>query len=144
MHCLTLNHTTWQPLRDSKTLTFGNEQGNLLRTFIKTLNGSFSKDYSLKDQINRSNGSVMDNIAEGFERDGRQEFLQFLSVSKSSTAEIKSQLYRALDRNHITEAEFENLFEQARSEGKMIGGFMSYLRKSEYKGLKYKTINQEK
>ena len=59
---------------------------------------SFSGDFKLKDQINGSSGSVMDNIAEGFERGGRNEFINFLTFSKGPAGEVKSQLYRALDR----------------------------------------------
>ncbi|MBL7860571.1 MAG: four helix bundle protein [Cyclobacteriaceae bacterium] len=106
--------------------------------YSKTNEGSFATDYSLKDQINRSTGSIMDNIAEGFEREGRKEFIQFLSFSKSSAGEVRSQLYRAKDRGHITNQEFESLLSQVETIGKMLGGFMNYLKKSEIKGLKYK------
>ena len=103
-----------------------------------TLEGSFAKDFSLRDQINRSSGSVMDNIAEGFERGSKNEFVQFLSYSKGSAAETKSQLYRAFDRNHITEVGFHQLIEDTQEIGKMVGGFMSYLNTSEIKGTKFK------
>ena len=78
-----------------------------------TLKEDFSKDYSLKDQIKRSSGSSMDNIAEGFDRNSNKEFRQFLFIAKSSSSEVKSQLYRALDRNYITEDEFKKSYKLA-------------------------------
>jgi four helix bundle protein len=106
--------------------------------FFATTTGTFARDYSLRDQINRASGSVMDNIAEGFGRDGKQEFIQFLSYSKSSVDEVQSQLYRALDRQHIGQDSFDLLYDQAQALKNMIGGFMQYLKKSEIKGIKYK------
>jgi four helix bundle protein len=111
--------------------------------YEKTIEGSFVKDYSLRDQINRSSGSIMDNIAEGFERDGRQEFIQFLSYSKGSSGETRSQLYRALDRGHITKEEFTDLSKQTKEIGKSLGGFIKYLKSSNIKGTKYKASEPE-
>lgn len=98
----------------------------------------FSKDFQLKNQINAASGSVMDNIAEGFERNGRNEFLQFLSIAKGSCGEIKSQLYRALDRKYILQQHFEFLCSKAEILGKKIGAFMNYLAASAHKGSKFK------
>jgi four helix bundle protein len=103
-----------------------------------TLEGTFQRDYSLKDQINRSTGSVMDNIAEGFERGGNKEFVNFLAYAKGSAGELRSQLHRALDRNHISESQFNELANDSLAISEMIGGFMSYLRKSSMRGPKFR------
>ena len=105
---------------------------------VMTTSENFAKDFKLRDQINGSSGSVMDNIAEGFERGGRNEFINFLTYSKGSAGEVKSQLYRALDRKYITQAQFEGLYQKADLIGKKTGSFINYLNKSEHKGIKYK------
>lgn len=100
-------------------------------------NTSLGNDYSLKNQMNASSGSIMDNIAEGFERNGNRKFIQFLSIEKASSGELRSQLYRCLDRKHISNEEFDHVFSKTIIEGKKIGAFMAYLKKSERKGAKY-------
>jgi len=92
----------------------------------------------LKRQLKKSAGSIMDNIAEGFERNGKKEFHQFLSISKGSAGEIRSQFYRSLDQEFITQEQFKELYNLAEETGKMLEGLMSYLRGSELRGTKYK------
>ena len=94
-----------------------------------TLQGSFSKDFSLKDQINRSTGSTMDNIAEGFGRASNREFIQFLIISRGSIIETQSQLIRAKDRKHISNEEFEKIYLKASEVVSTITNFINYLKK---------------
>jgi four helix bundle protein len=97
-----------------------------------TRKDSMKHDFSLIDQLRRSSGSIMDNIAEGFERDGSKEFIQFLSYTKGSSGETRSQLYRAVDQKYINDSEYKLLY------NKQIKNMMSYLKKSGISGDKFK------
>jgi len=108
------------------------------RIYQLTSKGGFTRDFTLKDQIKRAAISITSNIAEGFERGGNREFIQFLAVAKGSTSELKSQLYTALDVGYITRDEFEELYQLAQSIVLLISGFIKYLQQSELRGRKFK------
>jgi four helix bundle protein len=103
-----------------------------------TRNQNFSRDYGLKDQICRLSVSIMSNIAEGFERDGDREFINFLSIAKGSAGETRSLLYVALDQNYISESEFNVVSARAIENSRVISGLTGYLQQSALKGRKFR------
>ena len=94
-----------------------------------TANGSFARDFGLRDQIRRAAVSVMSNVAEGFDRGSRAEFHQFLVIAKASCAEVRSQLYVALDIGHINEADFNRLRDLTEEVSKIIGGLRAAIQR---------------
>ena len=118
----------WQLARKQAQFIFDTTQQNT----------GFKNNFSLRDQIERSSGSVMDNIAEGFDRDGNKEFIHFLSISKGSNSEVRSQLYRALDRDHIRREDFSKMYDLNKEIGVKISRLMTYLINSDYRGKKFK------
>jgi four helix bundle protein len=101
----------------------------------------FARDFGLRDQIRRASVSIMSNIAEGYDRSGTGEFIQFLATAKGSAAEVKCQLYVALDQDYIDRRTFVELANLATETGNMIGGLINYLRRSGLRGTKYKTAS---
>ncbi len=99
---------------------------------------ALGKRYSLMNQMDRSSGSIMDNIAEGFGRGGNLEFRNFLGYSKGSCTELKSQIYRAKDKGLIDDEQFQNLAAKCDKENAKLGSFINYLSRTEYKGTKFK------
>lgn len=103
-----------------------------------TSHESLSLDYGLRNQMNRSAGSISDNIAEGFERDGNAEFCQYLSNAKASCGELKSQVHRSMRRNHLSEEAGNSLIAKCNNLCASIAALIIYIRKSNFKGQKFK------
>ena len=115
--------------KDARLLTRG--------IYQLTKDTRFSKDFALRDQIQRAAVSIMSNIAEGFERGGNQEFIQFLYVAKASCGEVRSQLYVALDQSYVTEKDCDDVSKSFRRLSIMISNLIDYLKRSGMKGAKY-------
>ncbi|RRJ88921.1 four helix bundle protein [Paenimyroides tangerinum] len=97
-------------------------------------------DFKFKEQIKSSAGSVMDNIAEGFERNGNLEFRQFLSIAKGSAGETRSQIYRLFDSKYIDQIQMVKLIEDYEKLSGKISNFISYLNKNDFKGTKFQNL----
>ena len=100
--------------------------------------GDFSRDFALRDQIRRAAISIVSNIAEGFERDGDREFVQYLFVAKGSCGEVRAQLYLSLDCGYIGSEDFQQLSTRAVELNRIISGLIKYLKQSNLSGKKYK------
>ena len=99
-----------------------------------TSSGDFSKDYRFCSQIRAAAGSIMDNIAEGFEKDNNKEFIQFLYISKGSCGEVRSQLHRAWDANYITNEVYNKMINDSLSLNSAIYNFINYLKNTDISG----------
>ena len=109
-----------------------------------TQRGEFKYDTRFVQQIRASAGSIMDNIAEGFERTGNKEFLNFLYIAKGSCGEVRSQLIRANDLGYMTKEEYDELYTECRKLSAGIMNFIKEIRTSEFAGAKFKEFNGSK
>ena len=108
------------------------------RIYPLTFEEPISKDYRYKDQIRGTCGSIMDNIAEGFGRGSKNEFVNSLTMAKGEAEELKSQLYRGVDIGYFSASIFQELYIEADLLVKKIGAFISYLNQSNIRGQKFK------
>ena len=97
------------------------------KVYRLTKKPDFAKDYGLKQQIQNASGSAMHNIAEGFDSEANAEFIRFLRYAKRSCTEVQSELYVAVDEEYISDADFADVYEQARRTRAAIRGFINYL-----------------
>lgn len=102
-----------------------------------TSQGKISKDYSLKDQIQRAATSISNNIAEGFERGTKQEFIQYLYIARGSCGELRSQIHIAKDIGYLDSKKFVKIYNLALKVSKQINGFIEYLKSTNVKGQKF-------
>jgi four helix bundle protein len=123
---------TIKRFEDIESWKLGNELCSKIGKYIDQ--GKFKKNFRLIDQMEGSSGSIMDNIAEGFERGTKGEFLLFLGYAKGSSGEFRSQLYRALNRGYILQAEFDELYSLATNISGKLQKFIEYLLKTEIAG----------
>ena len=97
--------------------------------YTLTKNGEFSRDFGLCNQIQRASVSIMSNLSEGFERGGRAEFHQFVVIAKGSCAEVRSQLYVALDAGYISQEKFEQINALAVEVSRLLGGLRTSIQR---------------
>jgi len=127
---------TIQKFEDLKVWQKARELSQKIYPF--TFQEPICSDFRFKDQIRGSAGSIMDNIAEGFERSSKLEFINSLTIAKGEAGELKSQLYRGLDNNYFPKELFETLYNLVDEITKMITSLILYLNKSKIKGQKFK------
>ncbi len=111
----------WQQARELSNLVYG-----------LTEQGRFAKDFRLRDQIQGATGSIMHNIAEGFDDGSDAEFIRFLKYARRSASEVQSEIYLALDRKYVNAEDFQKVYNMATTTKKSINAFIAYLRKSSH------------
>ena len=123
------NNMQIQRFEDIEAWQLGRELTRLV--YQITQRGNFVRDFGLKDQIQRASGSIMHNIAEGFDGGSNKEFIKFLRYSQRSCAEVQSELYVALDQRYLDSDQFQRLYDLAAKVHSKVGAFIAYLLRSE-------------
>lgn len=108
--------------------------------YAASAGGDFCRDYALVNQIRRASVSILSNIAEGSERGGNKEFIQFLAIAEGSCGEVRAQLYVAFDQNYIDEKQFKEISSKLLETNRMIAGLMKYLQQSDLRGSKFNQV----
>lgn len=111
--------------------------------FKITTEEPFCRDFRLRDQIRASSGSISDNIAEGFDRGGNKEFVQFLFIAKGSCGETRNQSYRAFDSEYISHEILDDLLSRTETISRKTANLIKTLKASDHKGIKYDHPNPE-
>ncbi len=132
--------TTFKRFEDIEAWQLARELSKQI--FEESTRDTFAKDFKLRDQVNDASGSVMDNIAEGFGRGGNREFINFLTYSIGSCNEVKSQLYRILDRNYISNQKFKDYYRKADEIIKKLGALVHYLNGTKIRGVKFTNLRE--
>jgi len=126
------------PIKNFEELEIWKDARALTKAIYQlTRDPKFSKDFGLRDQIRRAAVSIMSNIAEGFERGGNQEFIQFLYVAKGSCGEVRSQLYVAMDQGYVDQKVVDDLLTSLKRLSIMIKHLIDHLKQSGMRGPKY-------
>jgi four helix bundle protein len=128
----------WLTLIQSKCCLWQLARALSQKIYPLTFLNPIAKDFRYKDQLRGSCGSIMDNIAEEFERGSRLEFINSLTIAKGEAGELKLQFYRGLDNQYLAPELFEELYALVNQITKMLTGFINYLNKSAIKGQKFK------
>lgn len=132
-------------VRDFEELAIFQKARELSKKIYPVTNrDGFKSDYRFVQQIRAAAGSIMDNIAEGFERTGNKEFLNFLYIAKGSCGEVRSQLIRANDIGYLTPEEYEELYSECRKLSASIMNFIKEIKTSDLTGAKFKEFNGSK
>lgn len=125
-------------IRQFEDLEIWKEAREISKMIYEITRGSdFKNDFRFRDQIRAASGSIMDNIAEGFERNGNLEFRQFLSIAKGSAGETRSQLYRATDFGYISEEMRADMNDRLQTLSGKLSKFINYLNKQDFRGTKF-------